>query len=112
MLRDHPGSTFLFGFSTLLLPCGQTVLVFSACALSGGIWIGLFNGFAFALLTTPSLWLAMNTLNFFKETRKHYQTVIGWSSIGVGVLALCRGLADLEWIPHLVLKQDFHLILF
>ena len=33
MLRDRRWPTFLFGFFTLALPCGQTIIVFSACAL-------------------------------------------------------------------------------
>ena len=38
-------STFLFGFFTVALPCGQTLVVFSACALAGSGWIGFCNGF-------------------------------------------------------------------
>ena len=58
MLQDKKGATFLFGFLTVALPCGQTLVVFSACALSGDPLVGLFNGGALALLTTPSLFLA------------------------------------------------------
>ncbi len=48
ILKDRGWSTFLFGCFTIALPCGQTLVVFSACALAGNAWIGLGNGFAFA----------------------------------------------------------------
>jgi len=53
MLRDQPWPVFLFGFFTIALPCGQTVVVYSACALSGDIFVGMHNGFVFAVLTSP-----------------------------------------------------------
>jgi sulfite exporter TauE/SafE len=116
MLRDTGWSTFLFGFFTVALPCGQTLVVFSACALAGDIGVGLFNGLALALLTTPSLALAMHTHHVFKRFKKHYQTVLGASSILIGILALCRGLAEIGWISHWVLNPGapsyYHIVIF
>ncbi|CUI17896.1 hypothetical protein PNK_2298 [Candidatus Protochlamydia naegleriophila] len=116
LLKDTSGSTFLFGFLTVLLPCGQTLVVFSACALVGDGAIGLFNGFAFALLTTPSLILAMHAYTFFGKLKRHANTVLGISSIAVGILACCRGLAEMGWISHLILNPDsptlYHIVIF
>lgn len=116
ILKETPWSTFLFGFFTVALPCGQTLVVFSACALVGDALTGFMNGLAFALLTTPSLVLAMHTLSLFKKLKHHYQMVLGLSSILVGILACCRGLAEMELIPHWILNPDapthFHIVIF
>jgi len=108
MLRDEAWPAFLFGFFTLLLPCGQTVIVFSACALVGDPWVGGINGCVFALLTSPSLFMAMQAHRLFHPLKKHYNQVIGVFGLIVGVLAICRGLAELQWIPHLVLNPSAH----
>jgi sulfite exporter TauE/SafE len=116
LLKDNGWSTFLFGFFTVALPCGQTLVVFSACALAGNAWIGLGNGFAFALLTTPSLVIAMHTLTLFKKFKRYDQTIIGGCAIFVGLLAFCRGLAEIGWMPHWVLNPEapalYHLVIF
>ncbi len=112
MLRDQPLPAFLFGFFTIALPCGQTVIVYSACALSGDVYVGMINGFVFALLTTPSLFMAMHAHTILSPLRKHYQTIIGVSAVVVGALSLMRGLAELNVISHLVLNQRFHIVLF
>lgn len=116
MLKDTGLSSFLFGFFTIALPCGQTLLVFSACALTGSGLIGFCNGFAFALLTTPSLVLAMHTLTFFKKFKHYDHAILGGCSILVGVLACCRGLAELGWISHLILNPSastsYHLVIY
>ena len=112
LLRDHPWTTFLFGFFTVALPCGQTLIVFTACALSGSPWIGLFNGFALALLTSPSLLLAMNAHLIFKNLRAYYNTIVGVCGLVVGGLAICRGLADMNVIDHLVLNQKYHVVIY
>lgn len=116
MLRDKGWSTFLFGFFTVFLPCGQTLVVFSACALAGDAYIGLFNGFAFALLTSPSLALAMHTHFLFKKLKRHYNVVLGLCSVFIGVLALCRGFAELGLIPHWIINpgasMHYHLVIF
>ncbi len=77
MLQDKGWSTFLFGFFTVALPCGQTLVVFSACALSGDAMVGLFNGFALALLTSPSLALAMHTHKLFKKLKNIITLYLG-----------------------------------
>lgn len=116
MLRDTPWSTFLFGFFTVLLPCGQTLIVFSACALTGSAYIGLLNGFALALFTTPSLALAMHSHVLVKRFKNHYNTVIGVCSLMIGTLAICRGFAEMGMIPHLILNPDApsytHIVIF
>jgi len=116
MLRDQPWPSFLFGFFTVALPCGQTVVVFSACALAGDGWIGFLNGFVFALLTSPSLYAAMQARGLFQRFRRHYNLVLGGCSCLVGTLALCRGFAEIGWIPHLVLNphspSHFHLVIY
>lgn len=115
-LKDTAWSTFLFGLCTVLLPCGQTLVVFSACALTGDPLVGLFNGCAFALLTSPSLALAMHTHLLFKSLKRYYNTVLGVSSLAIGLLAFCRGLAELGWISHWVLNPEasphYHIVLF
>lgn len=112
MLRDHGWPTFLFGFFTIFLPCGQTLVVFSACALSGDPVIGLGNGFAFALLTSPSLLLAMHAHRLFQRLKPYYNSIMGGSALLVGALALCRGLADLDLIDHFVISSQYHIVLF
>lgn len=116
LLKDHLWSTFLFGFFTVALPCGQTIIVFSACALYGGVTTGLINGFAFALLTSPSLFIAMKASGVLQHARKHYNTIMGVCGIIVGALAICRGMAELEVIPHWILNPqsppEFHLVVF
>jgi sulfite exporter TauE/SafE len=116
LLQDTPTSTFLFGFFTVALPCGQTLVVFSACALAGDALVGLFNGFALALLTTPSLFLAMYAKNLFKKLKSYTNTVLGVSTVGVGVMACCRGMAEMGWIPHLIINPDssplYHIVIY
>lgn len=116
MLQDRAWPTFLFGFFTIALPCGQTLIVFSACALSGEMSVGLLNGFAFALLTSPSLFLAMKAHALLKEAKQYYQVVMGVSAMLVGTLAILRGVADMGLISHWVLNPEaaahYHLVIF
>lgn len=116
LLKDSFWSTFLFGFFTVALPCGQTIIVFSACALYGGLAIGLLNGFAFALLTSPSLFLAMQASGLLHYAKRRYHTIMGVCGIIVGLLAICRGMAELGIIPHWILNPEsspaYHLVIF
>lgn len=112
ILRDQPWPTFLFGFFTLALPCGQTVVVFSACAIYGDPWVGLINGLCFALLTTPSLMAAMYATAVFQKLKPHYNLVMGMAALVIGTLAVCRGLAELEVIPHFILNHHYHLVIY
>jgi sulfite exporter TauE/SafE len=116
MLRDRPWPAFLFGFFTLALPCGQTLIVFSACALSGDIVVGTVNGLVFALLTSPSLFLAMQAHELLRRARRYYQAVIGVSALLVGTLAILRSFAEAGIISHWVLNPDspsyYHLVIF
>lgn len=114
MLKDTVLTTFMFGLLTVALPCGQSLVVFSACALAGDPWVGLFNGAAFALLTSPSLWVAMHTLRWFQGAKFHYRQLIAWAAFFAGIMAICRGLADMGYISHLALggKAPYHIVLF
>lgn len=116
MLQDRALPSFLFGFFTITLPCGQTLIVFSACALSGDLWVGMGNGFAFAVLTSPSLVLAMNAHNLFRSLKGYYNKIMGACSIFIGILALCRGFADLDLIDHLVINAEaasqYHIVIY
>lgn len=116
MLKDKRWPTLLFGLATILLPCGQTVIVYSACALEGDPIIGLLNGAAFALLTSPSLILAMHTTQWLGGLRHHYNTFLGVAGLFVGAIAVFRGMAELDFIPHLILNPAsdpaFHIALY
>ncbi len=114
LLREKPLPAFLFGFFTLFLPCGQTLIVFSACALSQDASIGLLNGFAFAVLTSPSLWLAMDTRGYLQKWRGRGNQWVGFCALGAGMIAILRGLADLEWIPHFIIssQENLHIALY
>ena len=112
MLQDKSWALFLFGFSTVFLPCGQSLLVFSACALTGDALTGLLNGAVFALLTSPALWIAMHAGRLFKDANAYYNRLIGGAALLAGTLALLRGCADMGWVPHLVLSERLHVMLF
>ena len=112
MLQDRAWPAFLFGFFTLMLPCGQTLIVFSACALSGSPLTGLLNGFAFALLTSPSLFLAMQAHALLRQARHYYRTVVGISGLIVGSLAILRGMAEAGLISHWVLSSTYHIVIY
>lgn len=116
LLQDKAWPTFLFGLFTLALPCGQTLIVFSACALSGDPFVGFINGLAFALLTSPSLFLSMQAHALLRKAKKYYQSVVGVSALFVGVLSVLRGLAETGVISHLTLAslstEYFHFVIF
>ncbi len=116
LLRDTRLATFLFGCLTVALPCGQTLLVFSACALSGNPWVGMANGFALALLTSPSLLAAMSMHKMLAGMKPQYSLVMAVSACLIGLLAVLRGLAELALIPHLIIdpfsSAVFHLVIY
>lgn len=94
LLRESFLTTFLFGLFTVLLPCGQTLLVFSACALAQDALVGLGNGFAFALLTSPSLMLAMRAAGFLGRYRQ-FNTIITVMAFLIGAYAFLKGIREL-----------------
>lgn len=116
LTKDHFFSVFLFGLCTVLLPCGQSLMVFSACALTGDAIAGGINGCVFALLTSPALWFAMKAKALLKASQRYYYPVLGVFSLIVGVLAICRGLAEIQWIPHWILNpqspSSMHIVIF
>lgn len=112
ILKDSVFATFLFGFATILLPCGQTLVVYSACALSQSASVGLINGFAFALLTTPALWLAMHASHVINKWKYLGNRMLGGFAVLVGVLAILRGMAEFEVIPHFIINESYHIALY
>ncbi len=116
ILKNTIVSTFLFGFLTVALPCGQTILVFSACAIVGDPWIGLANGFALAFFTSPALALAMQAFSWCKKAKQYDRIIIGGCSIVVGMIACCRGMAEIGWISHWVINPEsahgLHVVIF
>jgi len=100
LFSKEPGPLFLVGFFTIILPCGQTLLVYSACALSGSFLIGTINGFVFGLITTPSLYLAMHARGLLVRVKPFYKPLVGGISLLIGGLAILRGFADFELISH------------
>jgi len=110
LLINHPMTTFLFGFCTVFLPCGQSMIVFSACALADSALIGLFNGFCFALFTSPSLVAALYASSIFQKWKRSYRPIMGGMTLLIGVMAFLRGLSHLEVIPHLTFPH--HIVLY
>ena len=102
--QKSPWPLFLFGFCTIALPCGQTVVVFSAIACMQGAWQGLCHGFLFALLTSPSLFLAMHGFR-----KIHHRKWMGIAMLMVGILFILRALADIGLIEHF---GKSHLVLY
>jgi sulfite exporter TauE/SafE len=104
---------FLFGLLTVVLPCGQTLVVFSACALTQNPWEGFINGLAFSLLTSPSLWLAMRFKGLFAKAKNSYQALFGSLTLGVASLGFARGAAEMGWLEHFAWDTPwFHLVLY
>lgn len=116
LLKDRPFPVFLFGLLTITLPCGQTVIVYSALALEGDLWVGFFNGLIFSLMTSPSLVFAMHAQNLFKRVKAYHHVVLGTCAVIVGGMALCRGFAEVGFIPHLILNPGsnpkYHIALY
>lgn len=100
LFSQEPWPLFLVGFFTIFLPCGQTLLVYSAAALSGSAFVGTINGLAFGLLTTPSLFLAMQAKRWMGGVKGWYHPLVGGMAVGVGILTVLRGFAEWGIIPH------------
>lgn len=115
-LKEGAPPIFLFGFFTIFLPCGQTIIVFSACALYGDAAAGFFNGFVFALLTSPSLLLAMHAFSWVQKSKRYANKVVGLLALIVGTLAFCRGFAEMGVIPHWVINaeapEEYHIVMY
>lgn len=112
MLKDAFFPIFCFGFLTILLPCGQSLIIFSFSALTEDPLIGGLNGLLFSIATTPSLFASMRATYFFNKAKKHYKIYMGFSLLLVSMLSLLRGLADLGLVNHLVLLQNPHIVLY
>lgn len=107
ILKDHRWAIFLMGFFTVFLPCGQSLFVFSACAVYGQAFEGAINGFIFAFLTTPSLVLAMRLRSFFNNHKRAYPALMGLSLWYVALFSFLRAFADLGWVDHYVLNPSW-----
>lgn len=112
LLKEEAWPAFLFGFFTLFLPCGQTLLVFSACALYGDGLVGLANGAALALLTSPSLLAAMQMQPLIKRLKTYYHESLACCAVLIAGLAFCRGMAEVGMIPHLILSETYHIVIY
>lgn len=112
LLKDSPLATFLFGALTVLLPCGQTLIVFAALALTESFTLGALNGFLFALLTSPSLLLALEIKKWVPRSERFAKWTAFLTSLSIGFISLLRGLADLGIVPHLTLTERYHIVLF
>lgn len=114
LLRNRPLATFYFGFFTPLLPCGQTLMVFSALALYGNPLGGMINGFFFALITSPSLIFAMKAVTLFTPKARMMRFVLPLATLPPAILAFLRGFAEMDIIEHasIVLPNKIHLILY
>ncbi|MCH1429939.1 MAG: sulfite exporter TauE/SafE family protein [Chlamydiales bacterium] len=116
MQQHNPWAAFLLGVFTVTLPCGQSLIVFSACAVSADSITGAFNGFAFAALTSPSLFFAMKAANFFRYFKSSYNKIMGALAIIIGLLMLLRGLAQGGIIEHFILNPSYpdkyHIVLY
>jgi len=112
IMKDTPFSTFSFGALTVLLPCGQTLIVFAALALSESFWIGALNGFLFALLTSPSLLLAMKIKKWIPKSDRIAKLIAFTTSFAIGLISILRGLAELGYVDHLILSEKFHIVVF
>ena len=66
---------FTMGACSFLIPCTQSIMVFSAITIHAqsyqyafmGFWMGVFNGGLFALLTSPSLMFVRVISNWLKQ---------------------------------------------
>lgn len=95
MTKNRWHATFLFGFLTLALPCGQSLMVLSTSALIGSpIW-GALNALLFALLTSPSLWLAMEAHGRLRKYRERAEWWVCLWTVAVGLIGIWRGVV--EW---------------
>lgn len=100
LFSQEPWPLFLVGFLTIFLPCGQTLIVYSACALSGSAFIGTLNGLVFGVLTTPSLLLAMRAKRWMTGVKGWYHPLVGGMAVCVGSVTVLRGVAEWGIIPH------------
>ena len=114
LLRNHPMATFYFGFFTPMLPCGQTLMVFSSIALYGDPFIGLINGFAFAVLTSPSLILVMRSVSSLSPRSSTMQWILPLVSLPPAAFAFLRGFAEMGIIEHLSVSLPYalHFVLY
>ncbi len=102
---------FILGFISVLIPCGQTLIVFATLALSESFWVGLLNGAAFALFTSPSLMFAMRAQNWLSLSSATPKWIAFFTALLAGLISILHGLAELNVINHFVLSNRFHIIL-
>ena len=112
LVIDRPYATLLFGLATPLLPCGQSLIVFSAAALSGSLLSASLQGCLFALFTTPSLVGVLYFSTLFKKIKGKRPSLLPLATLIVGSTLFLRALANRGLIPHLVIKKSWHLLLY
>lgn len=111
-LQKGAWGAFLFGASTALFPCGQSLALYSFSALSQDPIFGLFNGLLFSFLTTPALFLATKMPSLLiKEGFLRF--LIPLFLGGSALLFFLRGASALGWISHFTVQwKGIHIMLF
>lgn len=110
--QNNPWAAFLFGLITVTLPCGQSLIVFSACALTASGFEGAFHALIFTLLTSPALFFALHVPLFFRRLRGFHHLVMGTFACIAGALSFLRGLAQMGYIDHWVIHEAYHIVLY
>lgn len=105
LLKDQWWPTLLFGLSTVFLPCGQSLLVYSLAALTGDPLEGMATTLLFALLTTPSLLFAFEMRRLLQRFYSHCNRLLTTLTLLIGALSCLRSFADFGAIPHYVLLE-------
>lgn len=105
LLKDKWWPTFLFGFATIILPCGQSLLVYSLAALTLDPLEGLSTTLLFALLTTPSLLFAFEMRRWLNSLYVRINYLLTSLTVTIGLLTCLRGLAEFGTIPHYILFE-------
>lgn len=90
-LQNRIWPLFLFGFATAFIPCGQSLVVFSACSMAPSALAAGLNGLAFALLTSPSLFLAMNIHKLFNKKILKAVDITRYLTLGIGCYFIWKG---------------------
>lgn len=105
LLKEKWWPTFLFGFATIFLPCGQSLLVYSLAALTLDPLEGLSTTLLFALLTTPSLLFAFEMRKWLNSLYTRINYLLTSLTVTIGLLTCLRGLAEFGTIPHYILFE-------
>lgn len=85
--RNFRLAFFCMGLLSVLIPCGQTILVFSLCALHQSPLSGLIAGALLALISTPALAAPLGLLKIrFQTKNKLLEELIALSSLILAII--------------------------